>query len=238
MITDEILPFIAITAPQDCPPQINADVKLSIRNTTIKSPFVDNKRRGIFADKSIPAYTYVMKLEKESLVNDGVVNLKHIINAQNNVEMYNAWNTLFHTYYTMSKIKRVINVRMVKYNNDTYLQTISNVPVGSELLRLYGFTTWPFEILDILTHRTVVGFAYFIDKLTTTLATTKSDPLYDKIVLLNEALHTIIPDYTQPLHYYDSNNSTNNNTNPLTLPSEINIINIIKLEYMTRLVPV
>jgi len=138
-------------------------------------------------------------------MNDGMIDLEPLLLASNSQETYIAWDDMKKKYYDLEKVKEVINVRMVA-GNGTYFETLCDVPKNTELIRMYGFTTWTLELFDILTNRNIAGFSKFIQELE---STSKGDPYEERIRILRIALKSIIPETdTTNLAEYDEKHSS------------------------------
>lgn len=175
----EALPYICGLADHEL--KVDPSVKLEVRDSTLASSFLEGRQLGLFAVNSIPKGTCILEvnLDEECKMNDGIVNLQPILRAQNSEEMYQAWMNLQKTYYDMEKIKKVINVRMVSNGSQQLCyETIQDIPAGGELLRVYGFSSWFFEILEIFNNKTMLGFAQFIDDFFKNMS---GDPLGNKV---------------------------------------------------------
>jgi len=159
---------------------------------------------GLFTKKPIPKGTTIMKVEEESKMNDGAINLEPILRATSSVATYEAWTNIKKTYYDLEKIKRVANVRMViDPTVNSFYEALQDIPADGELIRVYGFTTWILELLDILTDKNIVGFIRFIDEL---IQDIDGDPYENKARQLQKALHqyqTLNPNATLNCKEYD-----------------------------------
>lgn len=182
----QIIPYLCSVS--DTILTIDPNIKLIEQPSTIDSIFIDGRHIGLFTTKHIRKGTIISAaLEKESMINDGIVDLTGILKAKTSVATYEAWTDLKNSYYDVEKIARVVNVRMViDQRNKTYYEAIQDIPAGGELLRVYGFTTWPLELLDTLTNHNIAGFTRFIDELVEDL---KGDPYEERIRKLQYALH-------------------------------------------------
>ena len=187
-IPDKLFKFVPyIAAVSDMGLIVDLEVDIVVKESKLKSEFVKERNMGVFTNKKILNGTIILPLTYniESKINDGVANLNEILRASNSVEMYNAWDNFYNSYYDIEKVKKNINVRLIldKYNNN-YYQAIMDIPANGELLRFYGFTTWPFELLHIFTNKTIVGFISFINHFASIV---KSDPNGVNIKLLQSA---------------------------------------------------
>lgn len=165
---------------------VDPTVDLEVQPSKLNSSFINGRTMGLFTKRSINKGTIIMKLEKESMINDGIVDLTDILTAETSGATYNAWNNLKNSYYDIEKISRIVNVRIIlDCNNVSYYETIQDIHAGAELLRMYGFTTWPLELLDTLTNRNIAGFIRFINELVDEVT---GDPYEDRIRKLHEVL--------------------------------------------------
>jgi len=171
---------------RDKPLSIDPTVSLSIKRSNIPSTFIDGKQYGVFTDKNIARGT-IISSTNIYMYNDGLIDLTELLNADNSEKTYIAWKNLKQSYYNIDKIKSVVNVIMVKDSYDTdYYEAITDIPANSELIRMYGFTTWIFELFDILTNKTIVGFSHFVNNLCSNI---KGDPLELKVLKLRNILN-------------------------------------------------
>lgn len=180
-----VLPYLCINVDRNL--TVHPEIELDVRTSTLDSSFLEGKNLGLFTKKPITKGTIIMKVvREESKMNDAAVNLDPILRATTSTAMYDAWTNLKNTYYDLEKIKRVVNVRMVfDANSDYYYEALQDIPADGELVRIYGFTTWTLELLDILTNKNIVGFMKFIDELSQDIA---GDPYEAKIHRLNKVL--------------------------------------------------
>jgi hypothetical protein len=170
------LPFISLMLDQ--PLVVDNDIELDVRDTSMGTVFSKGKSDGLFTLKRIPKGTIIMVVGDESKINDGIVDLGPILRAATNIEMYQELTNLRKSYYDMEKMKRIINVRMVCDGNKFYYQAITDIDANSELLRVYGFTSWVFEIFGIIDDRTIGGYVKFVKELSENI---KGDPLEKRI---------------------------------------------------------
>lgn len=185
----QITPFIPyIVSSVDHELTVDPTVELVIKPSDLASAFLEDRNMGLFTRKPITKGTivYTVPTNEECKMNDGLVDLEPILRATNSTEMYEVWTNLKNSYYDLEKVKRVVNVRMVTdKNGKCYYEAIQDIPADAELLRMYGFTTWPFELFDVLTNKHIIGFIYFINDLAKDVA---GDPYEAKIMKLNENL--------------------------------------------------
>lgn len=167
---------------------IAAGLELEERPSSLPSRFLNGKHMGLFTKKQIPSGTIISAVVRDaSKLNDAVINLEDIIGARTSVEMYQAWIKLKDSYYDLEKIKRLVNVRMVMdASGRMFYETIRDVSPDEELLRIYGFTTWFFEILDVYTNKTIMGFIRFVDEF---LKDLEGDPFKERVIYLHKALN-------------------------------------------------
>lgn len=181
------IPYLCVNINRNLEPEIDPWIELEVLPSTLDSAFLEGKNMGLFTKDAITTGTIIMKvIREEGKMNDGAVDLEPILRASTSMEMYDAWINFSRTYYDLEKIKRVVNVRMVCDSTKTfYYQATQDIPAGEELLRIYGFTTWTLELLDILTNKNIVGFMQFIKELAEDI---DGDPYEEKIKKLNRGL--------------------------------------------------
>jgi hypothetical protein len=174
--------------------QVDSSVEIEIRTSTLSSGFIKGKHRGLFTKKFLPAKTIISEVDMNNLcmMNDGLVDLEAILRAQTSRQLYDALQQLYESYYDIEKAKQVINVRMVidSQSSKKYYQTIQDIPMDGELFRAYGFTSWIFELSEILTHHNLIGFAKFVRELKDQIS---GDPLEFKVYHLDQILSELIP---------------------------------------------
>ena len=174
---------------------VDPNVKLTIRESTLPSSFIDGQDMGTFTENFIPKGTIVLEVNDNipSKMNDGVIDLGPILQANTSEDTYRAWTNMKRRYYNTDVMSKVINTRMVvDTNNIRYYETIQDIPAGGELVRVYGFTTWTFELFDTLTNKNIVGFAHFINDLLQNIA---GDPYEYRINKLHESLKLYNKDF-------------------------------------------
>ena len=195
-----MLPYICGRTDQEL--VVDPNIELVVKPSTLPSEFISGCNKGLFTKKMIVKGTVIMEMEETSMMNDGLVNLGPVLRASNSEECYQAWTDMKNSYYDMEKAKRVINVRMINDGISRYYEAIQDIPADTELLRIYGFTTWVGEFGLSATNKNIVGFAQFIDDLSKDLA---GDPYEDKIKHLRELLTEYGGDniYTIHRHEYD-----------------------------------
>lgn len=168
---------------------VDPAVEIEVKPSTLNSEFVKGKNRGWFAKKFIPKDTIIAEVDmnEECMMNDGLVNLEPLLQAKTSQEFYTAWKALHAGYYDAERAKQVINVRMISdVTSRMYYQTIQDVPVGGELLRVYGFTSWFFELFDVLTNHNVAGLAKFV---TEYRPYAMGDPFETRVATLDQCLN-------------------------------------------------
>jgi hypothetical protein len=164
---------------------VDPNISLITKPSTLPSEFIVDSNKGLFTTKLITKGTIIMKMEGKSMMNDGMVNLESILHANTSEECYQAWSNMKKSYYNIEKAKQVVNVRMLAdRDGDSYYEAIQDISPNSELLRIYGFTTWIFELLHIITNKNVFGFAQFINDLSSNIT---GDPYEDRIKRLQSA---------------------------------------------------
>lgn len=156
---------------------VDPNVKLEVRESTMKVMFIDGANQGLFTRNSIPANTIIMKMPETCMMNDGLVDLTKLLSAITDIAIYDAWKELEASYYNEEKMRENINVRMVFDGRYHYYQTIKDVPAGAELLRVYGFTTWIMELYHLFSRN--YGFLRFLNEVNI-----NGDPLEHKIKAL------------------------------------------------------
>ena len=171
---------------------VDPNVKLVVKRSKLPSAFIEGRHMGLFTKDAIPKGTIILSVfhddKNECKMNDGAVDLEPILVADTNEKTYQAWMNMKNSYYNIEKIKNVVNVRMIVDNtNNCFYETIQDIPAGGELVRLYGFTTWTLELLNILTNKTVVGFAHAIDDFSKNI---KDDPYTERIQILHKVLES------------------------------------------------
>ena len=185
---NEILPYICRLSR--LPLVVDKNINLVIKTSSIPSSLPKDYNQGVFTTKHIRAGTIIMKVDyHNSKINDGVVNLDHILTATTNEDTYHAWKSLWKSYYDLNKIKKVINVCMITDGKELFYAAIQDIPAGTELFRLYGFSTWPLELFDTITSKNILGFGKFIQELLPTLT---SDPNEKKIHCIYRTIITIL----------------------------------------------
>jgi hypothetical protein len=121
--------------------------------------------RGLFARDCIRAGTLIMpvELDSECHINDAMVDLTQVLAASDSTAMYQAVCQLHTAYYDpVVAAARVNTVMVTDPQGITMYQARTNIPKGAELLRMYGFVTWIFELLPRMNARTITGFAVFV----------------------------------------------------------------------------
>ena len=179
-------------------------VELSQGVSTLNSTFLPGHNIGLFTKTALPKGTVVMQIspDNESKLNDAMVDLTALIKSKTAKEMYAAWIDLQKNYYDMEKAEKLVNVRMVLDGAENcFYQTIQDIPANTELLRVYGFTTWILELLELLTERNLAGYAQFIFDLQRTEV---NDPYSDKIKGIAKILRN---SYVK--NYLDNNKNVN-----------------------------
>jgi hypothetical protein len=170
------------------PLEVDRTLVLRVDKSTLPSLFISERANGLFCTSDIKEGTVIMKVRPTSpcIMNDGMVDLNEILLAQTSMAMYNAWWNLYLSYYNVDHAVVRVNVKMVRDSNHTvYYHAMKDIPIGTELVRMYGFTTWIMELFDIMTNKTIVGFARFVDEFSRDLV---GDPYVEKIHALREAL--------------------------------------------------
>lgn len=169
---------------------VDESVQLEVRPSNLATTaFIEGRDAGLFTKNPIKKGTIVCALSKdrECKMNDAIVNLEPILMAGTSVEAYEAWNTFKQTYYDIDRVRNLVNIRLTMDRNGAmYYEAIQDIPADGELLRMYGFTTWTLELLDIVTNKNVVGFTRFIDEL---VKESDGDPFEKKLKTLQQALN-------------------------------------------------
>lgn len=184
--------------------KVDPDVKLEVKASSILSTFTKDKHLGLYTQHPIQKDTIVCAIDDDlsGMINDGVVNLEPLIEADTSKKYYRAWVNFEKTYYNLSKAKKLVNVRVVADDVSIYYETIKDIPRGRELTQMYGFTLWIFELFDLLTNRNLAGFVKFINKFAHRYS---GDLLVKRINILNETLARFVPDiHNIKLSHYDA----------------------------------
>jgi hypothetical protein len=185
---DDISEFIPyLCRYSDEPLTVDPDVSLYIRPSELPVRFIPGRHMGLFARKHIVKGTIICyNPDQESKMNDAMIDLGEILSSDTSDRIYEAWMDAKNSYYDIEKAKQDVNVRMITdRNGNIFYETIQDIPINKELLRIYGFTTWVLEIVEILTNKTIVGFAQFVDHLS---MTSVGDPCESSVKLLRKAL--------------------------------------------------
>jgi len=185
------IPYIHVIKPGKL--SLNPYIELETKSSTLPSEFIRGKQYGLFTKNFIKQNTIIMKVDQTCMMNDGMVNLQLIISADTSRKAYKAWNNLRENYYDIKKVEKIINVRMVEDDTGAcYYESIVDIPAGGELLRMYGFTTWIFEMFDLLTNKNISGFAKFVHELH---QYSSGDPHESRIEKLDRGLQNMLIDY-------------------------------------------
>ena len=203
-ITEEIagvLPYLC--GKRDGLLEVDKDVKLQIGPSRLGSGFVMGYQDGLFTENYLTKGTIICPsgCDISCKMNDGMIDLRPLLNASNSTDSYDAWIDMRERYYDIQKAGQVINTRMVSCDSGSFFETISEVPSGGELVRMYGFTTWVFELPGILTNKTIAGFSKFVRELSDTV---DGDPYDECLSLLRKSLQFHVPEAdTFDLEEYD-----------------------------------
>lgn len=155
------LPFISGFI--DTPIVLNDDVDLFIKESTLQTTFLSDKNMGLFTSRPICKGSILLKVSDQCMMNDGLINLSNVINASSDEETYIAWHEIYKSYYNLDIINKNINVRMVTNDRiNFYYEAIKDISPGDELLRIYGFATWPYQMSKHLTKNNITGFIRFL----------------------------------------------------------------------------
>ncbi len=115
-----------------------------------------------------------------------MVDLTNLIKARTSREMYQAWKEMQTNYYDLPRIQERVNVRMVlDSRRRMFYQTMKDIPANTELLRIYGFTSWILIVLELLTKRNLAGYAQLVLDLE---KTERGDPIFPRIQIMAETL--------------------------------------------------
>ena len=108
-----LIPYMAIFS--DGPLSVDPTVEIEVKASTLASEFIEGKNKGLFASKFIPKDTIIaqVNMSEPCIMNDGLVNLKPILQAQNSREFYEAWKYIKESYYDVNKAEQMINIVMV-----------------------------------------------------------------------------------------------------------------------------
>jgi hypothetical protein len=195
-LNEELIPFLPyIYSFRDDVLSVDPDVILVNKPSNLPSAFIEGRSNGAFCEKFIPKGTVILKglQDKEAPFNDGAIDLRPLLQANNSEEAYQAWKLMKNCYYDINKFEETINTIMVSdINGNMFFETIKDVPVGTELVRVYGFTSWTLELLDLLTDKNWLGFAHFIDELSTNIC---DDPYEQRIKILRDTFSTLCPNF-------------------------------------------
>lgn len=186
----DFLSYMHVRVAQPHPPFDPPDL---VVGTSTLPGMTPEANRGLFAAHFIPAGTLLMsmELEGECLINDGMVNLTPVLAATNDAAMYEALKELHRRYYDTTVAARVNTIMASDAQGTTLYQARIDIPRGGELLRMYGFVTWIFELLPRMTSRTITGFACFVREYGRTMS---SSEIYSDRV---RALVTVLDTYYQ-----------------------------------------
>lgn len=212
---DELIKAIPYIYSQstDVDLKLNNNISFFIKPSELPSKFIKGKHMGLFTKIYIEKGTIIMPVpleqnnNSELIMNDGSVDLEPILSAYTSEQTYQAWIDMKKTYYDLDKIKRTVNVRIISNKNKLYYEAIQDIPENNELIRLYGFSTWIFELFDILTNKNIVGFAQFVDLLS---KCSDRDPYKFRIKCLRETLTKCGVDNIYNLNLYDYDNLMKN----------------------------
>jgi len=208
-VSNEIEPLIPyLCGTSDNMLTVDPNVELFVQTSTLPSGFIHGYHKGLFTKTPLTKGTVICGTDNNlSLMsNDGMINLEPLLRASNSQETYTAWVDMKKNYYDLEKAKQVINIRMVSDNNGKFYETICDVPANSELIRMYGFTTWTLELFNTLTNKNIAGFSKFIQELDGNIV---GDPYEKRVSNLRAALATIVPEIeTVDLASYDSIHSS------------------------------
>lgn len=151
---------------------INPDIELTLCDSTLKSTFVRRSNnetevyqgRGVFTTDIIRAEDIIYYVDNgvAGNINDGMIDLTELVEAKNSKNSYIALCNLYNKYYDWDRASNVINVRKAMDNKGTYYQAIKDIHPGEELLMMYGFLYWIFNVSFLVTDKTAAGFAKFI----------------------------------------------------------------------------
>jgi hypothetical protein len=189
-LNPKLIPFIPYLSEASTQVLLaDASVQLEVRPSNLTTTaFLEGHDDGLFTKQAIKKGTIVCTGPKEKCkMNDAIVNLEPILLAVTSVETYDAWNEFKQTYYNIDKVRNLVNVRLIiDKNGAKYYEAIQDISAGGELLRMYGFTTWPFELFDLITNKNIAGFIRFIDEL---VKESDGDPSEQKLKALQVVLN-------------------------------------------------
>lgn len=204
-VNNEIIPFIPyICISTKNSVSVDPSVVLNVRSSLLDTSFINGYNRGLFSEKFINKGTIICETHTEisKMMNDAMVNLEPVINCRTSAQLYVALNNMKTTYYDLIKADNIINTVMLGSPNGSFFQAIKDIEPGSELLRMYGFSTWTFEIFDILTSYNIAGFTKFISELKDNLT---GDPYETRVKNLHSVLTGLFPNaYNMTLDQYDN----------------------------------
>ena len=146
--------------------QPRSDLVFTVAPSTLtKTQFLPNKNMGLHTVSELPKDTlFTLDYEQEGTkMNDPMIDLTAVIQSSNSDQLYIALSDMYNNYYDLERVKQMVNVRIVMDSSKTSCyQAIKDIPAGGELLRIYGFATWLFEIFDLLTAANLAGYAKFL----------------------------------------------------------------------------
>lgn len=200
---DKCMPFICQRTTTML--SLNPDIKLEIRKSQLDTAFMPWKDNGLFTTIDTPKNTVILEFGDPQclLLNDAMINLKDVMSATTSQKLYDALNKLETQYYDPDRAQQLVNTRMIGNSQGAWYETISDIPANTELLRMYGYTTWTIELLDILTTHNIFGFVKYIHELKDRVP---NDPYYNKIQLLDKCFDNY--DKTISLENFDLQIST------------------------------
>ena len=187
------MPQLASFMPYICAPvsgvlQVDPTIKLTLQPSMLSTTFLPECNLGLFTISPIPKDTIILPQfgEQEAPFNDAMVDLTNLIKARTSREMYQAWKEMQTNYYDLPRIQERVNVRMVVDSRGRmFYQTMKDIPGNTELLRIYGFTSWILIVLELLTKRNLAGYAQLVLDLE---RTERGDPIFPRIQIMAETL--------------------------------------------------
>lgn len=176
------------------PISMNHDIELYHAPSQLSGAFMESKNIGVFTKNFIPKGTILpLNCNNPSMLNDGMINLTRVLNAKTSDDIYAAMKELEIDYYNEETANNMINVRMTSSSEraerqerqENFYEALKDIPADTELLRMYGHSSWIIELLPIITEDTAPGFLRYINELNL-----DNDPLQMSIMMIKMHLCT------------------------------------------------
>lgn len=150
------------TVTDDLSTSPNYEDSLYVDKTTLKVPTLtsDETMMGLFCSKDIKQGDIISLMnEKSEQYNDGLMNIKSLMDCNTSNEFYTKAILLREYYTNPENVKNHVNVTMITdANRNIYLAAYKDIPSGTEIVGYYSWDMWVQLMMDIVNPINFVGY--------------------------------------------------------------------------------